>query len=274
MIVNTRQEAESLLARSLSRHIGYTSGAYDLDRIFSIVDVFSSNTSIYRNEIVSILGDDSAGGDDVGPVYEYLTGDRLGTPEYEGKVDSDFMAAKVLADLFRVLTVDLLAQKPLLESIYLFVDEGEVLLDAKATESDLVFSGFRELINGLPYRFAMAISFSVATALIEAIMPNHLLKRLTRQYIEVPMLSDEEAKNFLHSQINFFRTSGSAYVGTFYPFSEEAIEYIIQNINSLTPRNLFISCKRVLERAIRRFGVQPGDEITRDVAERILSGLR
>jgi hypothetical protein len=42
----------------------------------------------------------------------------------------------------------------------------------------------------------------------------------------------------------------------------------------LTPRNLFINCKRVLERAIRRHDLQPNEEISRDLAERILIGLR
>jgi energy-coupling factor transporter ATP-binding protein EcfA2 len=217
----------------------------------------------------------SRGSDDVKKIYDFLVGDdRCDGTEYEGKVDSDFMAAKILSDFFRVLTADLVPGKRILESVYLFVDEGEMLVEAKATESELVFNGLRELINGIPYRFGLIISFSAATALIEAIMPNHLLKRLTRQYIEVPMLTDEQAVDFLRAQINHFRPPGSVMDGTFYPFSEPAIEYIVQNRNTLTPRNLFIDCKRVLERAIRRHELQPGEEITRDMAEKILGGLR
>ena len=217
----------------------------------------------------------NGGADDAARVYGFLVGDSVAQhQEYEGRVDSDFMAAKVLSDLFRVLTADLKQKAPILESVYLFIDEGEMLVDAKATESELVFSGLRELINGVPYRFCLIISFSAAAALIEAIMPNHLLKRLTRHYFEVPMLTDDEASTFLGTQINFFRPADSIYKGSFYPFTKDAIDYIIGNQTTLTPRNLFIDCKRVLERAIRRFELAPGDEITGDIAEKILSALR
>ncbi|SMF63539.1 hypothetical protein [Allosphingosinicella indica] len=204
-------------------------------------------------------------------VFEFLTGaDRCDGPEYEGKIDSDFMAAKVLGDFFRVLTAEFPNGKRIKESIYFFLDECEMLLEAKTSESDLVFSGLRELINGLPYRFCLMMSFTAATALIEAVMPNHLLKRLTRDYIEVPMLSDAMAVEFLRSQLNYYRTAGSSHVDTFYPFSTEAVEAIVEDQTSLTPRSMFIQCKRVFERAIRRHGVESGDVITREIAEKIM----
>ena len=206
-------------------------------------------------------------------VFEFLTGlQKCDGEEYEGKIDSDFLAAKVLSDLFRVLTSELRIDERVFESVYLFLDEGEVLVDAKSTESELVFSGLRELINGLPYRFGLVISFSAATALIEAIMSQHLLNRMTVPYIEIPMLQESDAKEFLRSQIDYFRVDGSAYRGSFYPFDEDAIHLIIEHGGTLTPRNLFIQCKRVFERAIRRHGLDSGDMITKDIAEKILLG--
>lgn len=213
--------------------------------------------------------------DDITGAYRFLVGEGAApNNEYEGRVDSDFMAARVLADLFRVLTTDITPAPPVLESIYLFVDESEALLEAKASESELVFAGFRELINGIPYRFCLILSFSAATALIEAIMPQHMLKRMTRNYFDVPMLEDDEAVSFIQSQIEYFRTEGSQYTGSFYPFTEDAVRYIVENQNSITPRNLFMSCKRVLERAIRRQRLEPGDSITAEIAETVLSGIR
>lgn len=88
------------------------------------------------------------------------------------------------------------------------------------------------------------------------------------------MLTDEEAVSFLETQINFFRPAGSEYAGTYYPFTEDAIRYIVENQTTLTPGALFIDCKRVLERALRRHDLQPGETITREIAERILAGLR
>lgn len=241
----------------------------------------ATNKASFRSEAIDrVRASDQAmvrlllrGSEDVTSVYDFLVGNAVGA-EYEGKIDSDFIAAKVLSDFFRVLTTDLKPGQPIVESVYLFLDEVEMLIDAKATESELLFSGLRELINGVPYRFCLIMSWTAATALIEAIMPNHILKRMTRLYIEIPMLSDDEAVEFIRAQINFFRPMGSDKAGTFYPFTEEAIRYIVENISTLTPRNLFIDCKRVLERAIRRHGLQPGESIGRDLAETILVALR
>ncbi len=205
-------------------------------------------------------------------VYEFLTGQaKCDGPEYEFKIDSDFLAAKVLGEFFRVLALEFPDGSRVHESVYLFIDESEMLLDAKPAESDAVFTGLRELINSLPYRFGLLMSFTAATALIEAVMHQHLVKRMTRSYIEVPMMDDEQALEFLRSQLDFFREEGSSYKGTFYPFSDEAVGIIVGNELSTTPRNLFIQCKRVFERAIRRFGVEPGEEISGEVAAKILN---
>ena len=154
--------------------------------------------------------------------------------------------------------------------MYLFVDECEILFDAKATESDPVFSGFRELINGLPYGFGLVLSFSAATSLVEAYMPQHLLKRMTHDFIEIPMLEDEQAIEFLCDQLNSFRPDGWKHENRFYPFAREVTEYVVENQTTLTPRNLFKDCRRILERAVRRHRLPPGEEITRDLAEQIL----
>ena len=208
-------------------------------------------------------------------VFDFLSGTTACNQSgYEGRIDSDFLAASVLSDLFRVITSELRPNERIYESIYLFLDEGEVLLDAKATESELVFSGLRELINGLPYRFGLLISFSAATALIEAIMSQHLLKRMTWPYIEVPMLDESHAKDFLRAQLDDFRIEGSQYGGTFYPFDEDTIDLLVETTQPATPRNLFIRCKRVFERAVRRYKIKPGEKITRDIAEQILVGER
>lgn len=205
-------------------------------------------------------------------VFEFLSGaekpDIAGS--YEAKIDSDFMAAKVLADFFRILTTELKPGQSVLEAVYLFIDECEMLLEAKSSESDLVFAGLREVINGIPYRFCLMMSFTAATALIEAIMHNHLLKRLTRPYFEIPMLDDELARSFLRSQLDFYRPDDSNKKGSFYPFSEEAIDAIIEHQVGLTPRSLFIDCKRVFERAVRRYDLQPGEKISREVAGKVL----
>lgn len=51
----TREDAERALARALSRHVGYTTGAFHLDRIFSVVEYFRSETSAYVAEIAKAV---------------------------------------------------------------------------------------------------------------------------------------------------------------------------------------------------------------------------
>ena len=57
-----RAEFERALGRSLSRYIGYTSAAYDLDRIFGILSEFVTKPSAYEMEIVHSLQLGTAGG--------------------------------------------------------------------------------------------------------------------------------------------------------------------------------------------------------------------
>lgn len=230
-------------------------------------EVYSTFRDSDRN-MIKLL---ARGTDQGNKVFEFLSGTSVcDGPEYEGKIDSDFMAAKILSDFLRVLTTDLRPDVQVRESVYLFIDECEGLFEAKSSESDLVFSGLRELINGLPYRFGILMSFTAATALIEAVMPNHLLKRMTRPYVEIPVLNDDLAKEFLKSQLGFYRSPGSNYVDSFYPFSEEAVDVIIEHEVGLTPRVLFINCKRVFERAIRRYNLEPGETISPEVTRAIL----
>jgi hypothetical protein len=69
-------------------------------------------------------------------IFDFLSGAiKCDGPEYEGKIDSDFMAAQVLGDFLRVLTSELRPDRRIFESVYIFIDECEILFDAKATES-------------------------------------------------------------------------------------------------------------------------------------------
>ncbi|MER8770923.1 hypothetical protein NKH63_19560 [Mesorhizobium sp. M0960] len=51
----TRSDAEKALAKALSRYIGYTTGAYDLVRIVSVLECFAGRASAYKEEVVAEL---------------------------------------------------------------------------------------------------------------------------------------------------------------------------------------------------------------------------
>ena len=55
MFSGSRNELESSLVKALSRYIGYTAGAYDIDRIYSILQFFIDKPSAYEEEIVDFL---------------------------------------------------------------------------------------------------------------------------------------------------------------------------------------------------------------------------
>lgn len=205
-------------------------------------------------------------------VYEFLTGTRTCPSDaYKGKkLDSEFVAAKVLGAFIRVATREFPGGGHACEAFYLFVDEFELVLEMKNAESDSLFSGFRELINEVPYRFCLLWSFSASAALIEAVVPSHLMKRMTRSFVEIPSLGDDEAKQFLLSQIKAFHNDSVTSESEGYPFSDEALEYIVQHAESTTPRDLFLVARRVLQRAIKREELEPGQEITQDMAKFIL----
>ena len=57
----SRSDFETDLAAALSRHIGYTTGAYQLDRIANIATMFDRKPSLYQYELVQHLKDQSEG---------------------------------------------------------------------------------------------------------------------------------------------------------------------------------------------------------------------
>jgi hypothetical protein len=74
-VLANRTEMEAALGRALSRHIGHTTAAYDLDRILSILEFFQDRPSAYKEEIVGFLIDRGLSKDaHQGVSQEYLDG--------------------------------------------------------------------------------------------------------------------------------------------------------------------------------------------------------
>ena len=204
----------------------------------------------------------------------YLQG--TGTPPsnigLSSRLDNDFAAAKTLGGLFRVLTLSIRGQKPACLATYLFLDEVEAILDDRQADVIQFFQGVRNLVNELPYNFCLLLSFSGETALIEAVMPQAILQRMTRQYyVELPVLTPDDAKVFVRDLLTQHRPVGFEHANPYYPFTEETIELTLERIAQITPRHLFRALNLILIRAIRREGLEKGDEISADVAGSILS---
>lgn len=188
------------------------------------------------------------------------------------RIDSDFAAAKTLGGLLRVLTLSIKDQPPACLAAYLFLDEVEAILDDRQTDVLQFFQGIRNLVNELPYRFCLLMSFSADTALTEAVIPQSLLQRMTRQhYVELSPLSPDDAKDFVSEVLKQHRPEVFSKSNPFHPFTEESVELALERLAQITPRHLFRMLNGILIRAVRRQGLKGGEEISADMAESILS---
>ena len=153
----------------------------------------------------------------------YLRGSRNGIPEIglPNPVNNDFVAAKTLGALFRVFTLSICGQPPARLATYLLLDEVESILDDRQTDLDQFFQGIRNLVNELPYNFCLLMSFSADTALLEAVIPQAILQRMTRNNVELPALEPDDAKEFLVEVLRDNRPEGFGIENPFHPFAEE-----------------------------------------------------
>ncbi len=190
-------------------------------------------------------------------------------------VGSDFRAAKSLGAFFRCLAACKDDEgKPLTDAGYLFLDQVEAAAEVKIPESRAFFNAILQLIEQLPENFCLIFSFTGDTALMEAIINESLWQRMTRAPIELPELDHEGAKEFLTRQFAACRTEGFSSPNAFHPFTEDAIDLLIDRaLSPKTPGSVFRSLRKVLERSIKRDGLAPGEEIQKEDAERILGGV-
>ena len=186
----------------------------------------------------------------------------------------DYSATKALASLFRVMTSPIGGDPPPFGAVYLFLDEVETAFEEKAAKQIAFFSALRSLINGVTEHFALVLSFSAHTAMLEAAVPSHLKERMTRSYIQCEQLTTDGAKKFVKDYLGFVRPEGtSSPPQPFYPFSEAAMNTIFDRETILVPRRILKHLRRVWERAVRYENLQPGDEVSQETADRILDGV-
>lgn len=194
----------------------------------------------------------------------------IGDAGFTQPIDTDYTATRMLASIFKVMTLKIGEEDPAYHAAYLFIDEVEDMWDFKPAEQLAIWNGIRELINRLPQNFCLLLAFSADAALLEATIPQPIADRISRQNIELQSLDAVGAKDFVAEHLSNFRREGFSIPQPYYPFSEEAIDYVLETIVILVPRLIFRSLRNVMERAIRREGLQPNSEIDAKMAEDIL----
>ena len=197
----------------------------------------------------------------------------IGEPGFTQAIDTDYAATRMLASIFRAMTLKIGKEDPTHQGVYLFIDEVEDMWDLKPVEQMAIWNGIRELLNQLPQNFCLILAFTGDAALLEATIPQAIAERISRQNIELQALDADGAKAFVREHLSNFRREGFTVSQPYYPFTEEAIDYVLETIVVMVPRRIFRSLRTVLERAIRREGLQPNDEIDAQMAEEILVAM-
>lgn len=185
-------------------------------------------------------------------------------------IKNDYNAVQILAGIFRVMTLPIQKKPPVYRGVHFAIDEVEELLEVKATEQAEFWFGTRELINRVPERMAFLLSFSTDVPMLEAIISDAVYDRTTRKNVALEAFSSEDGKEFVRRQLEYCRPADYDAPQPFHPFTADAVDYVLEQTVSLVPRKIFLPLRQVLERAIRREGLEKGDEIDRALAEAIM----
>lgn len=205
-----------------------------------------------------------------------------GAPDADKLVDlviggkqNDHTAVARLSALFGVMTTSIGNRAPKFDAVYLFLDEVESILDIVGYKRVFsFFSATRDLINKTAgYHCAILMAFSTDSARLEAELPDFLRERLTRALIEMRQLEGDEGKHFIEEYLDAHRSSPADPGKKFEPFAEGVIDDILERHSEVVPRKLIRDMTIVFDRAVRREGIQPGEEIPTEMAREILAKM-
>lgn len=152
------------------------------------------------------------------------------------------------------------------KAFYFFLDEIELILDFKPAEALSINQGLRDLINACPENLCLIFGMSGDVREIPAILDRHVMKRMTREPIEIVAMDNERSLIFLKEVLKSCRRNPDD--PDEYPFREEALKKIVEETTEKTARELFKNCRRVLEQAVHENRLQSNGWIeVRDVVE-------
>ncbi len=207
-------------------------------------------------------------------VFDYLSDGKpvIEASGFDRPIDSDFMAIWALSDLIGAMTVPIGNAGPIYNAVHLFVDDMEDIIKANSAEQLGFWQSIRDFFDRHPYRLALLLAFSADAALLEAIVPEAVAERMSRPPLIFRALDKAEARAFLEAHMKAFRVRDEA-LGPFHPFTEEAVDVILDRTDSLIPRKMFRNFRAVIERAIQREGLAPDEAISRAMADQIMVSM-
>lgn len=141
-----------------------------------------------------------------------------------GLIDSEYDATKCLSSYINLVISPNRNILPATafqgsRAFYLFIDEVELLQDFKPAEVLSVNQGVRDLINACPQGFCLIFGVSGDPRILFAIFDKFVVRRFSRDPIEIQALDDDEAVRFLTDVLGSYRLDASVLIEKFVELS-------------------------------------------------------
>ena len=137
------------------------------------------------------------------------------------------------------------------QSVYLMIDELDVLMSASAKEVIEVNELIRHLYDMCPTCFGLVLALSAEQELVPTVFTEFVLSRMGRQ-ISFSVLDRQAAVDFaieiMDSPTMRVSTADAAKLGPF-PFTKEALEAVLGSVSFRTPRKIVNVVQQLIEEA-------------------------
>ena len=198
---------------------------------------------------------------------------RLDTYDLIRPIDTEYDAVKSLGAYVNLCTrgTSALSEGGVLarnKAFYFLLDEIETILDFKPAEALSINQGLRDLVNACPENCCFLLGMTGDARQTFAIFTTPVMRRMSRNPIEIQPLETEQAVTFLKEVLKGYRSD--PHDPDEYPFREDALRKIAEEAQSKTAAELFRSCRRVLEKAVLTNRLTPGGWIEAADAEEFL----
>lgn len=182
-------------------------------------------------------------------------------------IDSEYDATKCLGAYVNLCTrgTNILSEGDIMarnRGFYFFFDELEIANDFRPQEALSVNQGIRDLINSCPENCCFLFGMTGDVRSIYGLLTQAVIRRMSREPLEIEPLTSEEAVEFLKQVLRAYRSDTED--PDEYPFREEALLAIAEATQIKTSSELFRGCRRVLEKSVLSGALEPGGMI--DVA--------
>ena len=187
------------------------------------------------------------------------------------RIETSDDAVKILSCIFKMIELS-----DRYSRILWMIDEFQRIGTEKKNVLEDINTGFHSVFNSCPNSFSLFFSFSVKE---KKQMFSHLSKEIIdrigiQKIIEIPKMSSQDAFSFISDLLYEFRFDPDKVPNTFFPFDEDAVQYVISLIertSELKPRAIMQYFSAVLEYAETKISRGEMTSISLDFARKFLS---